>query len=55
MRHRHKEIELRLLRTVTRAFPNSLLLGFANLISVVFKVGGEVGSSHTCTYTEYIK
>lgn len=40
MRHRHKKIELRLLRTVTLAFPNSLLLGFANLILVVFKGGG---------------
>lgn len=38
-RHRHKEIELRLLRTVTPAFPNSLLLGFANLAIVGLKGG----------------
>lgn len=42
MRHRHKEIELRLLRTVALAFPNSLLLAFANSILVGFKGEGEM-------------
>lgn len=49
-RHRHKEIELRLLRTVTPAFPNSLLLGFANLVLVGFKGGGGVFFVHIYIY-----
>lgn len=38
-RHKHKEIELRLLRTVTPVFPNSLLLSFANVVLAGFKGG----------------
>lgn len=53
-RHRHKEIELRLLRTVTPAFPNSPLLGFANLVLVGFK-GGCIFVHIYGAYTEYKK
>jgi len=52
MKHRHKEIELRLPRTVTLAFPNSLLLGFANLVLVVFK--GVEEDVHIYVHTQSI-